>query len=31
VGANRPEWLTAVCSEPGVTVCRLDEALQLFA
>jgi pimeloyl-ACP methyl ester carboxylesterase len=31
VGANRPEWLAAVCTEPGVAVCGLDEALHLFA
>jgi pimeloyl-ACP methyl ester carboxylesterase len=31
VGANRPEWLAAVCNEPGVVECTLDEALTLFA
>jgi pimeloyl-ACP methyl ester carboxylesterase len=30
-GVNRPEWLAAVASEPGVIECSLDEALALFA
>jgi len=31
VGVNRPPWLEGVVAEPGVTECRLDEALALFA
>jgi pimeloyl-ACP methyl ester carboxylesterase len=31
VGVNRPPWLEGVAAEPGVVVCRLPEALTLFA
>jgi len=31
VGVNRPPWLAAVVSEPGVTECSLPDALTLFA
>lgn len=31
VGVNRPPWLDAVVSEPGVTECSLPDALVLFA
>jgi pimeloyl-ACP methyl ester carboxylesterase len=30
-GVNRPPWLEAVASEPGVVECTLAEALALFA
>lgn len=30
VGVNRPPWLEAVVSEPGVVACTLPEALALF-
>lgn len=30
-GVNRPPWLEAVASEPGVVVCSLDDALELLA
>jgi pimeloyl-ACP methyl ester carboxylesterase len=30
-GVNRPPWLEAVATEPGVIECSLDDALQLFA
>lgn len=31
VGVNRPPWLAAVTTEPGVVECSLPEALALFA
>jgi pimeloyl-ACP methyl ester carboxylesterase len=31
VGVNRPPWLEAVVTEPGVAECTLPEALTLFA
>lgn len=31
VGVNRPPWLEAVVSEPGVVECSLADALALFA